>query len=71
MERLFGLTLIGERRILAGLATLERETDQSLDLTMHSRTAWDPYSRPTMTVRDLYHYETEHYEHHRRQLTRK
>lgn len=48
---------------------LERETDRTLALTMHFPPAWDPYFRPQMSVRDVYHYGTEHYEHHRRQLT--
>ena len=48
---------------------LDLETEQSLALTMHFPTDWDPYFRPTMSVRDVYHYGTEHYEHHRRQLT--
>jgi hypothetical protein len=32
-------------------------------------TAWDPYFAPTMTVLDVYHYGTQHFNHHRRQLT--
>ena len=32
---------------------------------------WDPYFRPRMNVQDVYHYGTEHYDHHRRQLTLK
>jgi hypothetical protein len=36
---------------------------------MHFPTDWDPYFRSTMTVREVYHYGTEHYEHHRGQLT--
>jgi len=48
---------------------LNEESDQSLALSMHFPTDWDPYFRPTMTVRDVYHYGTEHYDHHRSQLT--
>ena len=47
---------------------LDRETEQTLALTMHFPTAWDPYFRPRMSVQDVYHYGTEHYDHHRRQL---
>jgi hypothetical protein len=36
---------------------------------MHFPTRWDPYFRDTMTVLDVYHYGTEHYDHHHRQLT--
>lgn len=58
------------RRTLRALRwRLGRETDQTLALTMHFPTAWDPYFRPRMSVQDVYHYGTEHYEHHRRQLT--
>lgn len=58
------------RRTLRALQRrLERESDHTLALTMHFPTDWDPYFRPTMTVREVYHYGTEHYEHHRRQLT--
>ena len=57
------------RTLLALSRRLERETEESLALRMHFPQAWDPYFRPTMTVLDVYHYGTEHYEHHRRQLT--
>lgn len=57
-------------RTMAGLQRrLDQETEQSLALTMHFPTAWDPYFRPSMSVRDVYRYGTEHYEHHRCQLT--
>ena len=36
---------------------------------MHFPTAWDPYFKPTMSVLDVYHFATEHFDHHRRQLT--
>ena len=62
MVRLMERTLRALRRRLDG------ESEETLALTMHFPTAWDPYFRPTMTVRDVYHYGTEHYEHHRRQL---
>ena len=48
---------------------LEGETPAQLALTMHFPTRWDPYFQPTMSVLDVYHYGTEHYDHHRRQLT--
>ena len=58
------------RRTLRALRRrLDRESEHTLALTMHFPTDWDPYFRPTMTVREVYHYGTEHYEHHRRQLT--
>jgi len=57
-----------ERTLLALRRRLDRESEETLALTMHFPTAWDPYFRSTMSVRDVYHYGTEHYEHHRRQL---
>ena len=48
---------------------LAAETPASLALTMHFPTRWDPYFRDTMSVLDVYHYGTEHYDHHHRQLT--
>ena len=32
-------------------------------------TSWDPYFAPTMNVLDIYHFGTQHFDHHRRQLT--
>jgi hypothetical protein len=58
------------RRTLRALRRrLARESEHTLALTMHFPTDWDPYFRSTMTVREVYHYGTEHYEHHRGQLT--
>jgi hypothetical protein len=35
----------------------------------HFPPAWDPYFRDVMTVADVYHYGTQHFEYHRQQLT--
>jgi hypothetical protein len=48
---------------------LARESDHALGLAMHFPVGWDPYFKDTMTVADVYHYPTQHYDHHRRQLT--
>jgi hypothetical protein len=40
-----------------------------LNRGMHFPIGWDPYFRDFMTLRDVYHYPTQHYDHHRRQLT--
>ncbi|MDV3223404.1 DinB family protein [Intrasporangium sp.] len=48
---------------------VERATDAELARGMHFPVGWDPYFRDYMTFRDVYHYATQHYEHHRRQLT--
>jgi hypothetical protein len=45
------------------------ESDHTLELAMHFPVGWDPYFKDTMTVADVYHYPTQHYEHHRHQLT--
>lgn len=58
-----------DRTVRALQRRLDRENPQSLALRMHFPTDWDPYFRPTMSVLEVYHYATEHYEHHRRQLT--
>ncbi len=36
---------------------------------MHFPVGWDPYFNDYMTLREVYHYPTRHYDHHRRQLT--
>lgn len=48
---------------------LAAETDERLALSMHMPTSWDPYFKPTMSVLDVYHFGTQHFDHHRRQLT--
>lgn len=57
----------------AVIASLRRrlatETERSLALSMHVPTAWDPYFTPTMSVFDVYHFGTQHFDHRRRQLT--
>jgi hypothetical protein len=45
------------------------ESDTSLALTMHFPVSWDPYFQETMSVFDVYHYGTLHFDHHRKQLT--
>ena len=63
MERTFD-------RIVNGLAaSLLRAGDAELARGMHFPTGWDPYFRDYMTLADVYHYATQHYDHHRRQLT--
>ncbi len=63
MERTFD-------RVVNGLATsLLRAGEADLARGMHFPTGWDPYFRDYMTLADVYHYATQHYRHHRRQLT--
>lgn len=57
-------------RVTASLVrTLERSSEQQLARGMHFPVGWDPYFRDYMTVQDVLHYGTQHYQHHRRQLT--
>jgi hypothetical protein len=63
------MTALLDRTIQALQRSLAAETAQSLALTMHFPTAWDPYFKPTMSVLDVYHFATQHFDHHRRQLT--
>jgi DinB superfamily len=50
-------------------ASLEAQSERTLALAMHFPTGWDPYFNDVMTTADLYRYPTQHYQHHRRQLT--
>jgi len=57
-------------RTIRGLQrSLAAATEETLRPTMHFPPAWDPYFRDVMNVFDVYHYGTQHFEHHRMQLT--
>src|SRR6476660_4476970 len=49
--------------------SLDRASDAELQRSMHFPVGWDPYFDDVMTIWDVYHYPTQHYDHHRRQLT--
>jgi hypothetical protein len=55
------------------IAALQRqlaaETDSRLRRGMCFPIRWDPYFAPYMTLAQVYHFPTQHFEHHRRQLT--
>jgi len=53
--------------ISALLRRLDAEPEPAL--TMAFPPDWDPYFRPTMSVLEVYHFGTQHFDHHRRQLT--
>ena len=63
MERLMDF-VIGrlQRSVMAA-------SEDNLNRGMHFPVGWDPYFNDYMTLRDVYHYPTQHYDHHRRQLT--
>jgi hypothetical protein len=73
-----GGALLTPRRMVALLdrciAALQRslagEDERSLALRMAFPTSWDPYFTETMTVLEVYHFGTQHFLHHRRQLAR-
>jgi hypothetical protein len=50
---------------------LDAESDETLGQRMHFPVGWDPFFRDTMTLAEVYHYATQHYDFHRAQLTLK
>jgi DinB superfamily len=70
--RLLGYAGMGRRfdRVVAKLLRhLDQESDSELSRGMHYPNSWDPYFKAYMTLADVYRYPTQHFEHHRRQLT--
>lgn len=63
MERLMDVVIARLQRSLTGAS------EDALSRGMHFPIGWDPYFDDYMSVRDMYHYPTQHYDHHRRQLT--
>lgn len=63
------ITALLDRTLSSLRRRLALETDRSLALSMHMPTDWDPYFTPTMSVLDVYHFGTQHFDHHLRQLT--
>ena len=72
-----GARVLGHRRmdrlmswVIDGLqSALRGESEAALGRGMHFPVGWDPYFTDYMTLREIYHYPTQHYDHHRRQLT--
>lgn len=48
---------------------LDRETDERLRRRMHFPVGWDPFFSGTMSLLEVYHYGTQHFDFHLRQLT--
>ena len=48
---------------------LEAETEVALQRRMHFPPGWDPFFQDTMSLQDVYHYGTQHFDYHRSQLT--
>jgi hypothetical protein len=72
-----GARVVGRRRMDAMLdrviASLHRRlaagTEADLRRGMHYPVRWDPFFKEFMTVADIYHYPTQHFGFHQRQLT--
>jgi hypothetical protein len=71
-----GLVVRGSRlttwfdRCVDGLhRRLDAETEETLARTMHFPVDWDPFFADRMTLAEVYHYGTRHFDLHRRQLT--
>jgi hypothetical protein len=70
--RVFSLARMGRRfdRTIASLQQhLDAESERELARSMHYPTGWDPFFTDVMTLHDVYHYPTEHFDFHRAQLT--
>ena len=63
------MTRLMNRTVQALQRRLAVETDHSLKLVMHFPPAWHSYFQPIMSVADVYHFGTQHFDHHQRQLT--
>jgi hypothetical protein len=48
---------------------LRAKAPVQLHAGMHYPTRWDPFFKDFMTLADLYHYPTQHFDFHQRQLT--
>jgi DinB superfamily len=49
---------------------LDGQTEENLTRGMYYPTRWDPYFKRYMQLADIYHYPTQHFDHHDRQLSR-
>lgn len=58
-----------DRTIAALHRHLDQETDEALHRGMHFPVDWDPFFCERMTLLDVYHFGTLHFEFHQRQLT--
>jgi DinB superfamily len=63
------LTAQVDRTIASLHRHLDAETGSALGRSMHFPVEWDPFFRDRMTLADVYHYGTEHFDFHREQLT--
>jgi DinB superfamily len=71
-SRLYSTQQMG-RKFDAVIAALERRLAAEPEANMNRSTAfpmrWDPFFKSTMTLAEVYHYPTQHFDFHKRQLT--
>jgi hypothetical protein len=58
-----------ERTVAALHSKVDRETEDALGRSMHFPVDWDPFFRDRLTLLEVYHYGTQHFDFHRGQLT--
>ena len=58
-----------DRTVAALRRKVDRATADALSRTMHFPVDWDPFFRDRMTLLEVYHYGTQHFDFHRQQLT--
>ena len=57
-------------RVVASLhRRLDNESEETLRRTMHFPLGWDPFFTDRMSLAEVYHYGTQHFDFHRAQLT--
>ncbi len=63
------LTAKLDRTIASLHRHLDQETEKALRGQMHFPVGWDPFFQDKMSLADVYHYGTQHFDFHLRQLT--
>jgi hypothetical protein len=58
-----------DRVVISLQRHLRRERGGNLALSMSFPTRWDPFFKPAMTLAEVYHYPTQHFDFHRQQLS--
>jgi DinB family protein len=58
-----------DRTVAALRRRLDAEREAELGREMYFPTRWDPFFKDVMTLADVYHYPTRHFDFHRAQLT--
>jgi hypothetical protein len=63
------LTRLFDHTVASLHQRLDAESEDALARSMHFPVRWDPFFRDRMTLAEVYHYGTEHFDFHREQLT--